>query len=109
MPRSKYKSKKIAYAGIQFASQAEFRRYRELEILQTAGEIQNLRRAQTFQFVIADKKICKYTPDFQYDSDGQSVVEEVKSGTSGKEQAYVIRKKLFLALFPELIFKEILR
>ena len=41
--RSKYKAKKVTVDGIEFASLHEADRYRELVLLERAGQIQNLR------------------------------------------------------------------
>ena len=55
---SKYKAKKVTVDGIEFASLHEAYRYRELVLLERAGQIQNLRRQVKYVLIPA-----MYAPD----------------------------------------------
>jgi hypothetical protein len=91
MSRHKYGAKRTVVDGITFDSQAEARRYRELVLLQMAGEISDLECQPEFEIVPAftradGKRIRKavYRADFRYTTaDGQTVIEDVK----GKDTA----------------------
>tara|TARA_R110000868_G_scaffold399585_1_gene673422 strand:- start:3993 stop:4388 length:396 start_codon:yes stop_codon:yes gene_type:complete len=84
--------------GIVFASKAEVRRYGYLRELQRIGEIESLTQGREYQLVIRNIKVGVYTPDFEYvTASGDLVIEEVKSGTSGKETDYRLRKRIFEA------------
>jgi hypothetical protein len=73
-----------------FASKAELRRYRELQLLEKAGTISNLERQPQYALMTIDtagecvpivigKRYAKYVGDFRYtDLDGATVVEDVK-------------------------------
>ena len=56
--RSKYKAKKTIVDGIEFDSKKEAERYRELVLLERAGQIQNLRRQVKYVLLPA-----QYTSD----------------------------------------------
>ena len=56
--RSKYKAKKTIVDGIEFDSKKEADRYRELVLLERAGQIQNLRRQVKYVLIPAI-----YAPD----------------------------------------------
>lgn len=56
--RSKYKAKKTIVDGIEFDSQKEAARWRELVLLERAGQIQNLRRQVKYVLIPA-----MYAPD----------------------------------------------
>lgn len=101
--RSKYKNKKQR----GYDSKKESRRAFELEMLQKAGEISNLKEQVVYELipaqykVIDGKRICiersvKYIADFQYiDKNGNLVVEDVKSPAT-RTPAYIIKRKLML-------------
>ncbi len=82
----KYGNTKVVYRGIKFDSKAEHRRWVYLSMLERAGEIRDLRLQVPFVLIpkLALKRGGKqrettYIADFTYtDSDGQSVVEDVK-------------------------------
>lgn len=92
----------------EFGSRAEERRFRELELLAKSLAIGGLKPHPRYRLEVNDILIGHYTPDSEYvevDS-GMVVVEEVKGV---KTEAYQLRKKLFQALYPQHIFKEITR
>lgn len=109
---NKYKNKKVVVNGIEYDSRAEAIRGQELEALQAAGEICDLRRQVPFELlptqreaptrgkrggIIKGKVIEKavtYIADFCYtDKDGHTIVEDVK-GLRTKE--YIIKRKMML-------------
>ena len=115
MKRAKYGNKKCQYMGIVFDSKHEMERYRELYLLERAGEISDLQTqvpyllippqfddAVAVELADLDKKKkpkllerkCEYVADFVYrDADGRLVVEDAK-GVRTKE--YLIKRKLML-------------
>ena len=107
--RNKYGNKKVTVDGIVFDSKREARRWTELKLLESAGEIYNLQRQVEFlllpkqysktEFTKAKKprlveREVKFIADFVYMENGELVVEDVK-GYNGKE-SYIIKRKLML-------------
>lgn len=100
---SKYNSKKVTLDGIKFDSKKEARRYKELKLLERAGEIKDLKLQprytlqESFKHEEATIRKIEYVADFQYEDarTGQTIVEDVKSEPT-KTQVYRIKKKLFL-------------
>lgn len=98
--KSKYKNRRLVWDGMEFASQKECMRYRELSLLQKAGEISDLRRQVRYELVPSqrnDGKVIErpifYVADFVYTENGQTIVEDVKGV---KTDAYIIKRKLML-------------
>ena len=98
MYKNKYGNKKIIVDGIQFDSIKESARYRELKLLERAGEIQELELQPRFLLLEGFKKNGKtyrkidYIADFKYIEKGQVIVEDVK----GKEtDVFKLKHKLF--------------
>lgn len=97
----KYHNKKITVDGITFDSQKEYKRWRELCLLERAGEIKDLRRQYKFVLIPSQKsggkcieRECAYFADFVYlDKSGKLVVEDTKGI---KTDAYIIKRKLML-------------
>jgi len=81
--------------GIRFHSKKEASRYKDLKLLETAGEIENLRLQVPYILIPKQKgeRECKYYADFVYEQDGQTIVEDAK-GARMKE--YIIKRKLML-------------
>ena len=111
--QSKYRNKKVTYNGMEFDSIKERDRYFELQVLQRAGQIRNLRRQVSFELIpyqklivpafgggtrVQTEKAVKYIADFAYEdkSTGRTVVEDVKSPITRKQPEYVIKRKLLL-------------
>ena len=97
---SKYYNQKITVDGITFDSRKEYRRYRELCLMERAGEIDNLERQVKFELIPMQKKngkvverACSYVADFVYNENGEQVVEDAK-GVRTKE--YKIKRKMML-------------
>ena len=53
-------------ALLYFASNKEWRRWRELKALEQAGQIRNLRRQVSYRLEVNGKLICKYIADAVY-------------------------------------------
>ena len=110
----KYRNKKTVADGLVFDSRKEAARYRELRLLQFAGEISDLEIQKEFELIPAqyetfprygkngqrlkDGKRCiekpvKYKADFVYKENGSEIVEDTK-GVKTKD--YIIKRKLML-------------
>lgn len=102
---NKYKNKKVQIDMYVFDSIAESRRYKELALLEKAGEIENLQLQPKFLLQDSFKKNGKtyrkieYIADFMYEEKGQVIVEDVK----GKEtEVFKLKHKLFEKKYPGL-------
>lgn len=103
MRRSKYGAQKTEFDGLVFDSKHEAMRWRELALLQRAGEISDLRRQVKYILIPAqvdeDGKIAEravsYVADFVYRDvrSGETVVEDAK-GMHTRD--YIIKRKLML-------------
>lgn len=93
-------------AGIRFASKAESRRYSELLLLEKAGAVSKLELQPRFPLEVNGTLVCTYVGDFSYDERGARVIEDVKGM---KTPDYRIKRKLLLALQPNLDHREIVR
>lgn len=100
--RTKYNNKKVTVNGQVFDSKKEANRYKELRLLEKAGEIYDLRRQVKFKLIPTQRdevtgevveRECSYKADFVYEKAGETVVEDVK-GFRTKE--YIIKRKLLL-------------
>ena len=97
---NKYRSQKVEFDGIVFASQKEGRRYQYLKLLEKAGEISGLQMQVKHELIPPQRdedgkyiRAVYYVSDFEYTQDGRKVVEDVK-GFRTKE--YKLKKKLLL-------------
>lgn len=113
---SKYHSRKITADGVTYDSVKEYRRFKELSLLERAGAIQNLQRQVKYVLIPAQRefcneiytkgrkkgcfkpgklleKECSYIADFVYTQNGEIVVEDTK-GFRTKD--YIIKRKLML-------------
>lgn len=117
--KSKYGNYKIQRDGLTFDSVKEYKRFRELTLLERAGEIQDLRRQVEYELIPAQyeeiptgeiykrgdrkgqpkmKRVCieksvSYVADFVYTENGQTVVEDTKGF---KTKDYIVKRKLML-------------
>ena len=96
---SKYRNRKTVYQGIQFDSQKEENRYRELQLLERAGEIRNIELQPRYDLVVNNHRLGFYRADFRYEevATGAMVTEDVKSPVT-KTAVYQLKKKLVKAL-----------
>lgn len=116
----KYGNRKVEVDGIEFDSKKEARRYCELDLLQQAGQIEELELQKEFELIPAQyetfarygkkgqrlkdgkrciEKSCTYKADFAYKKDGQLVVEDTKGYRDPSSAGYakfVIKRKLML-------------
>ena len=105
---SKYNNKKTQIDMYVFDSTKEAKRYKELKLLERAGEINNLELQPHFllqeSFRKNDKTYRKieYVADFKYIEKGKLIVEDVK-GIQPEE--IKIKNKLFEKIYPELELK----
>jgi len=92
---TKYNARKCEFAGMTFDSRAELRRYKELRLLERAGEITDLRRQVEYELIPKQKgeRRAVYTADFVYREGGREIVEDVKGV---KTRDYILRRKLML-------------
>ncbi len=112
---AKYGNKQVFYDGNLFDSKKELARYKELSLLEKAGEIADLETQVPFELIPAayetyerygkngkrlkDGRRCiekgvVYKADFVYkDKDGNEVVEDTKGY---KTKDYIIKRKLML-------------
>ena len=108
--RNKFNNRKTIVDKITFDSKKEAHRYQELKILQKAKKIKNLKLQQEFILLDGFKDFqgkkhrpIKYLADFVYEEKNKIIVEDVK----GRQTAvYKLKKKMFLAKYPQLCFVE---
>jgi hypothetical protein len=93
----KYHAVPTVVDGIRFASKAEAKRYRDLKLLQHAGEIEDLQLQPRWPCVVNDIKVCTYVADFKYwcTLQGCEIIEDVKGMPT---PVYKLKKKLVEAL-----------
>lgn len=109
--RSKYGAKKVTIDGEVFDSRKEANRWRELKLLERAGEIRDLKRQVKFTLIEAQRepdslgpkggikrgKIIEreaaYIADFTYYEGSKFIVEDSK-GVRTPE--YILKRKLLL-------------
>ena len=112
---AKYGNKQVFYDGNLFDSKKELARYKELSLLEKAGEISDLKMQVPYELIPAAyetyerygkngkrlkdgrrciEKAVVYKADFVYkDKDGNEVVEDTKGY---KTKDYIIKRKLML-------------
>lgn len=86
--RLKYGNEITVRDGIKFRSKGEADRYSELKLLQSAGEISNLKWQQPIPLWVEKVKVGLYIADFTYNEGGNFVIEDFK----GKRTALFILK-----------------
>jgi hypothetical protein len=96
--RSKYGNKKTEVDGIPFDSKAEAQRYRELKLMQIAGQIERLELQPEFELRVNGEKVCIYRADFRYHKHNgtTTVVEDVKNKATATP-VYRLKAKLLRA------------
>lgn len=98
---NKYGNEKIIEGNQIFDSKREYARWKELQLMQRAGEISSLERQVKYELIPTQKdeqgnvieRGANYIADFQYVEKGAKVVEDAK-GVRTKE--YIIKRKLML-------------
>ena len=112
---SKYHNKKVEFEGETFDSIKELRRYQELKLMESSGQIRDLRRQVKYVLIPTQRepdtvgkrggvkkgklleKECAYWADFVYTDteNGELVAEDVKSDIT-RTTEYRIKRKLML-------------
>ena len=129
MERSKYGARKTVVDGITFDSKKEATRYRELKLLEDAGEIEKLQLQVPFELVPAlyeqtterytkgpkkgerkkgkciERAVTYYADFVYYDLVNDTWVAEDVKGMRTKE--YIIKRKLFRHLYYTHDFREV--
>ena len=110
--RGKYNAKPVEINGIRFDSTAEAMRYRELLLMEQAGEIWNLKVHP--RYLILDgfdhdaqhERPIFYEADFSYfdKHDKCTIVQDVKGMRTA---LYRLKRKMFLAKYPQIKFLEV--
>ena len=98
------KAKRTTVDGIEFGSKAEAARWSELRMLERGGAIRFLVRQPSFVIFRAGGVRINYTADFEYVENEQKIVEEIKGLA---DTAYLLRRKMFVALNPLLPLYEV--
>lgn len=115
---SKYHSKKAFSAdGKLHDSKKEARRWEQLQLMERAGKIKDLKRQVEFELIPAQyesyprygkkgqrikdgrrcvERSCRYVADFVYSAEGALIVEDCKGM---RTHDYVIKRKLMLKVF----------
>lgn len=106
--QSKYKNQKTQIDMYVFDSAKEAQRYRELTLLERAGEISNLELQPRFLLQESFKKNGKtyrkieYIADFKYTEKDKTIVEDVKGLQT---EVFKIKHKLFEKKYPDMELK----
>ena len=106
--QSKYKNKKTQVDMYVFDSAKEAKRYKELKLLERAGEISNLELQPRFLLQESFRKNgrvyrkIEYIADFQYIENGKTIVEDVKGIQT---DVFKLKHKIFEKIYPNLELK----
>jgi len=92
---SKYNNRRVNTSDGWFDSQKELRRWGELQLLQKAGEITNLRRQVPYELIPKNGKLrhIVFIADFVYEENGKEVVEDSKGY---RNRLYMLKWRLML-------------
>lgn len=102
---NKYRNKKVIVDGKEFDSNKEGNRYKELRLLERAGEISNLELQPRFLLQDGFKKNgrtfrkIEYIADFKYIENGKTIVEDVKGMQT---DVFKLKHKIFEKVYPDL-------
>ena len=96
---------RIEVNGMVFDSKSEHDRYLELLLMERAGIISQLECQPVYELIPTQKipgkrtlRGHRYTADFRYIRDGETIVEDVKSVRTREERDYIINRKLMWML-----------
>jgi hypothetical protein len=117
MKKNKYFAKKTkGSSGKIYDSKKESIRAYELKLLERAGNISNLQEQVPFVILATFKdslgkteRGIKYIADFTYTEDGKNIIEDLKSKFTAKLKDYIIKRKLIKSLYPDHIFREVIK
>ena len=93
---AKYGNTKVNVDGVPFDSKREAARWKELRLMERAGEITALRRQVRFELIPKQdgERAVSYVADFVYrDKGGNEIVEDAKGA---RTREYIIKRKLML-------------
>lgn len=105
---NKYRNKKVIVDKKEFDSKREGNRYKELKLLERAGEIKNLELQPRFLLQDSFKKNgrtfrkIEYVADFKYIENGKAIVEDVKGMQT---DVFKLKHKIFEKVYPDLELK----
>ena len=105
---NKYRNKKVIVDEKKFDSKREGNRYKELKLLERAGEIKNLELQPRFLLQDSFKKNgrtfrkIEYVADFKYIENGKTIVEDVKGIQT---DVFKLKHKIFEKVYPDLELK----
>ena len=94
----------VAADGREFPSKAEAARWDYLRMLYRGKQISDLWAQPEYVVFQKGPVSIRYTPDFGYIQNGETILEEVKGMA---DTAYLLRRKMFVASFPSLPLYEI--
>ena len=99
---TKYRNQPVVVDGVRFASKAEAARDAELQLLQRAGKIADLKRQPKFPLIVNGEKIGTYIADWQYrEAVGfRSAINVVEDKKGVQTPAFRLKWKLAQALYP---------
>lgn len=99
--KNKYNAKTTVFDGLKFASKREAKRYCELKMLESSGDIERLMvqpayplKNESITVRYPNGRVARYTADFEYFENGELITEDVKSRATMTEAA-----KLRIAVF----------
>lgn len=99
---NKYHAEKVDRGKLKFDSRKEARRYDALVVLQSRGEIADLRVQPEFTLIEAyvtpdgeRVRAMRYRADFSYRRGGELIVEDVKSQAT-RTRVYLNKRKMML-------------
>ena len=98
------------YRGMIFGSFKELDRFKELEKKMKQGLISDLYRNASFEICperYGNKQALFYIADFIYNEGGKRIAEDARKDEERSTELYKLKKALFLANYPEFIFREI--
>lgn len=102
---NKYRNKKVIVDEKEFDSKREGNRYKELKLLERAGEIKDLELQPRFLLQDSFKKNgrtfrkIEYVADFKYIGNGKTIVEDVKGIQT---DVFKLKHKIFEKVYPDL-------
>ena len=98
------------YNGMTFRDEKELARYMELEKLSKQGLISDLYRNVKFEICperYGNKRSFYFIADFAYKEGGKRKAEDARDAEERRTELYELKKALFLANYPEFIFREV--
>lgn len=102
---NKYRNKKVIVDEKEFDSKREGNRYKELKLLERAGEIKDLELQPRFLLQDSFKKNgrtfrkIEYVADFKYIENSKTIVEDVKGMQT---DVFKLKHKIFEKVYPDL-------